>query len=226
MGTALTILTLCCFALALKLLRPKAPRDILSQRDFVRYILLNGNATLRDLVVRSFPQGTSSFDVDGNTILREQNECCLIYYAYKFGALSEEDVAKCYRLATKHNVTIIYALTNHSERKALTVTEYIPQRFNIVNTATIYKYLIKRGLIPSKEVFKHKKSKITNFFHVIINKTNIKYYLICGLSASLISLITPLKVYYLVFAFLNLFLGVLSLIFSERNVGKFELFKH
>ena len=225
-GALTSILTVFFFAFLLKTVRPRSPKDRLSLRDFIRYVLLNGNEVLKKAVELSFPNGTDLKEAEGNTLFFDGNSRNLIYYAFKFGSLSEEDVAKCYRLAERYGAESIYALTNHSERKALAVTEYIPQRFSIVGASTIYKYLLKRDLIPSKHVFRHKKTKTANFFRAVINGSNVKYYLICGLSASLISLLTPLRVYYLVFAFLNLILAVLSLLFSEKNTGECEIFKH
>ena len=224
-ATFASLLALCSIALVMKLIRPRSSNDRLSLRDFIRYILLNGNKVLKEMVERSFPKDTQLLDADGNTVVSDQNERYLLYYAFKFGALSEEDVAKCYRLAKQYEAKGIYALTNHSERKALAVTEYIPQRFSIISASTLYRYLSKRGLIPSKTVFMRKKTKILNFLHVIVNGSNVKYYLICSASASLISIITPFRIYYLVFAFLNLLLAVLSLVFSEKNAGNCELFK-
>ena len=224
-GTLTTILALFCIWFISNTIRPRAPKDRLSLRDYIRYVLLNGNNVLKKAIELSFPDGTLTEDADGHTLITTSNGRYLIYYAYKFGSLSEEDVAKGYRLATRFCADSIYALTNHSERKALAVTEYIPQRFSIVGARTIYKYLAKRNLIPSKSVFQRKKTKITDVFRVIINVSNIRYYLLCGLSAALISIITPLRVYYLVFAFLNLLLAVLSLVYSEKNTGNCEIFR-
>ena len=99
----------------------------------------------KELVEKSFGEKREIADADGHTLLRGE-ETTLIYYAYKFGTLSEEDVAKSYRLAEKYRCDAIYALTNHSERKALAVTEYVPQRFSVVGAHTVYKYLMKKGL--------------------------------------------------------------------------------
>ncbi|MBP5404688.1 MAG: hypothetical protein J6Y74_01910 [Clostridia bacterium] len=223
-GTLCALLGIGIIYLALKLIRPRTPKDKLSKRDFIRFVLLNGNSELKERVENSFPNMSIS-TAEGQTLLENQGEKSLIYYAYKFGALSEEDIAKAYRIARGYSLERIYVLTNHSERKALAVTEYIPQRVTIIGASTLYKYLLKRGGIPSKSVFFRKKNRIANFFRVALSGSNVKYYCIAGLSTSMLALLSPLRIYYLAFSFLNLLLAILSLANKEGNVGDRDLFK-
>lgn len=223
-GTICALLGIGIFYLALKLIHPKTPKDKLSKRDFIRYVLLNGNSELKKRVEKSFRDAVIS-DADGNTVLEKNKEKSLIYYAYKFGALSEEDIAKAYRIARCHALEKIYILTNHSERKALAVTEYIPQKVTIIGASTLYKYLLKRDAIPLKSVFLRKKNRMANFLRVAISGANVKYYCIAGLSTSLLSLLSPLRIYYMAFSFFNLFLAIISLANRERNAGECDIFK-
>ena len=220
-----SFLTIGILFFASKCIKPKTPKDLLSKRDFIRYVLLNGNNCLKTLVESSFSEKESPIDREGNTIIEGSEGRALIYYAYKFGSLSEEDIAKAYRIARDANAQKIYALTNHAERKALAVTEYIPQTCTIVGASTLYKYLLKRSLIPPKSVFMRKKSRTANLFRAALDRGNVKYYCIAGLSTSLLSLLSPLKTYYMIFSFLNLALAIVSLIFSEKNCGECEIFK-
>ena len=223
-GAICAVLALSFFTLLLRLLRPRAPKDRLSKKNFVRYILLKGNGRLKTLVEMSFDEKQMIADAEGNTLLRGE-ENTLIYYAYKFGSLSEEDVAKSYRLAEKHDCRAIYALTNHLDRKAIAVTEYIPQRFTVIGAATLYKYLLKKGLIPPKERMERKGGKVSNFFKTALNGSNAKYYIWAGLSTALLALFTPITTYYILFSFLNLALATGCLLVSEKNDGKNGLFK-
>lgn len=223
-GAICALLTIGIFYLFLKIIHPKTPKDRLSKRDFIRYVLLNGNSELKERVENSFKDALIS-DAEGNTVLEKNKEKSLLYYAYKFGALSEEDIAKAYRIARSHSLEKIYVLTNHSERKALAVTEYIPQKVTIIGASTLYKYLLKRGEIPSKSVFLRKKKRVANFFRVAVSGANVKYYCIAGLSTSLLSLLSPLRIYYMAFSFFNLFLAIISLANSERNAGECDIFK-
>ena len=224
LGTLCALFGIGFFYLALRLIHPKTPKDALSKRDFIRFVLLNGNAELKKRVENSFSESNVS-EADGHTVLENGKESSLIYYAYKFGALSEEDVAKAYRIAQAHSLKRIYVLTNHSERKALAVTEYIPQRLTIIGASTLYKYLLKRGAIPAKSAFLRKKNRIANFFRVALSGGNVKYYCIAGLSTSLLSLLSPFRLYYIAFSFLNLLLAILSLANREGNVGDCDIFK-
>lgn len=207
-----------------RLIRPRTPRHLLSKRNFIRYILLNGNSTLKELIRLSFPAHITLEEAEGHTILAGE-ERILLYFAYKFGSLSEEDVAKSYRLARKYGCSEIYALTNHLDRRALAVTEYIPQRFTVTSASAIYKYLLKKSLIPTKEVLEKPNGMVLKFFKTALNENNAKFYIWAGLSTALLALFTPITTYYIVFSFLNLALSVACVCLSEKSQGKNRLFK-
>lgn len=224
MGVICALLSVIVLASFFALLRPRAPKHLLSKKNFVRYILLKGTGELKSLVEKSFEEKYPVKDADGHTLLCGKSPA-LLYYAYKFGSLSEEDVAKSYRLAEKHGCPAIYALTNHLDRKAIAVTEYIPQKFTVISATTLYKYLLKKSLIPPKEALEKKSGKVSKFLKTALNAGNTKYYIWAGLSTALLALFTPITTYYILFAFVNLALAVACLLFSEKSEGNDELFK-
>lgn len=206
------------------LIHPKAPKRLLSKRNFIRYVLLKGTGALKDLVetaLSPLPCETAS----DHTVITSDAGRTLVYYAYKFGSLSEEDVAKSYRLAEKHQCDEIYALTNHLDRKSLAVAEYIPQKYNVINASTLYKFLSKKNLIPQKEALPKKNGKASNPFRTLLRAENAKYYVWAGLTTALLALFTPITIYYIVFSFINLLLATATMLLSERNNGKNKLFK-
>ena len=218
------LLSIAICVMAVRLIRPREPKHLLSKKNFVRYILLNGNNVLKTLAELSFSERFSLEDAEGHTVI-DTNDRILIYYCYKFGSLSEEDVAKSYRLAQKYRCTAIYALTNHLDRRAYAVTEYIPQKFTVINTATLYKYLLKKNLIPERECLARKSGKVGKIIKTALAEGNAKYYIWAGLSTSFLALFTPITTYYIVFAFINLALAIGCLFFSEKGEGKDRLFK-
>ena len=222
---AITAILACSAAvLFVRLLKPREPKDRIGKRNFVRYVLLHGNGILKKAIEASFDGKCECEDADGHTVLALK-ERILVYYTYKFGSLSEEDVAKSYRLAEKNDCTAIYALTNHLDRKAIAVTEYIPQSFTVVGASAIYKYLSKKGLLPPKDALGRKKGKRLSVLKTALNASNAKYFIWAGLTTSLLALFTPITTYYIVFSFVNLILAIASMLCSEKNEGKNELFK-
>lgn len=211
--------------LFLRLIRPRSPKGLLNKRNFIRYVLLNGNGALKVLVEKSLTEKFDLKDLGEHTLLSWKDKTVLIYYAYKFGSLSEEDVAKSYRLARVNGAETIYALTNHLDRKALAVTEYIPQKFNVTSTATLYKYLLKKGLIPNKDALRRKSGKATDLLKTVLKAGNAKYYVWAGLTTALLAMFTPITAYYLAFSFVNLALALLTIFLSERSEGENELFR-
>jgi len=219
-----SILASAVVVLFVRLVKPREPKNRIGKRNFVRYVLLHGNEVLKQRIEASFEGRYPMEQADGHTVLALK-ERTLIYYIYKFGSLSEEDVAKSYRLAEKSGCTVIYALTSHLDRKAIAVTEYIPQRFTVIGASTVYKYLAKKGLLPPKDALSRKKEKRLSFLKTVFCASNAKYYVWAGLTTALLALFTPITTYYIVFSFVNLVLAVLSMSFSERGDGKDELFK-
>ena len=196
----------------------------MSKRNYIRYVLLNGNATIKSAVEASFAGKYEWEEAEGHTVLVGE-ERRLIYYTYKFGSLSEEDVAKSYRLAEKYRCEAIYALTNHLDRKAIAVAEYIPQRFTVIGASALYKYLLKKGLVPPKEAMERKKGKGGAFLKTALNARNAKFFVWAGLSTALLALFTPITTYYIVFSFINLLVALACVLFSEKSEGRDELFK-
>ena len=224
LGALCALLFVATLALFLRLLHPRTPKNLLSKRNFIRYVLLNGNATLKRTVEASFGKEFHCEDAEGHTILIDEQRR-LIYYTYKFGSLSEEDVAKSYRLAEKYRCEAIYALTNHLDRKAIAVAEYIPQRFTVIGASALYKYLLKKKLLPPKEAMERKKGKRFTLLKTALNARNAKYFVWAGLSTSLLALFTPITTYYIVFSFINLLVAIACVLFSEKSEGRNELFK-
>ena len=219
-----SILACSTVVLFVRLIKPREPKNRIGKRNFIRYVLLNGNDTLKKAIEASFEGRFQTEEVDGHTVL-DTKERTLVYYTYKFGSLSEEDVAKSYRLAEKTGCKAIYALTNHLDRKAIAVTEYIPQKFTVIGAAAIYKYLSKRGLLPPKEALSRKKGKRLSALKAAFTAANAKYFVWAGLTTSAIALFTPLTAYYIVFSFVNLILAVTCMLLSEKSEGRNELFK-
>ena len=224
-GATSAVLSVLILLMIPALFHPRTPRKLLSKRNFIRYILLNGNSALKELVQTSFASGPLLQEAEGHTVLSGDRRV-LIYYAYKFGSLSEEDVAKSYRLAKKYDCPEIYALTNHLDRKALAVTEYIPQRFTVTSASALYKYLLKKSLIPPKESLEKRNGKISRFLKSALNEHNAKFYIWAGLSTALLAMFTPITTYYIVFSFLNLALSIACVLLSEKSEGKDRLFKN
>ena len=203
--------------------KPKTPKGKLSKRDFVRSILLNGNESLKRIVENALRSDYTLSGANECTLIEINDKKAILCYAYKFGALSEEDVAKSYRIASRFGAETIYVFTNHTERKALAVTAYIPQRFVVIGAGTLYKYLLKKNLIPEKEKKQRKRKKAGFLLSSALTAKNAKYFVFAGFSTALIALLTPFAVYYIAFAFINLLLAALSLVFSEKGDGKNDL---
>jgi len=134
-------------------------------------------------------------------IYETQEKRVLVAVLYRFLNLTQEDIASAYRFATKENVTEIIMLTRARERKTITLTALIPIKFIFPSKYAVHKALKKHNALPKKlarpqrQKFTYDKSLILS---TIFSKQKSRLYLFLSLTFALLSLLTPLKTYYLI----------------------------
>lgn len=222
-GIICTALLACIVSIFIVKNQKRSPKDSISKREFVRRILLEGNGYLTDIFSHCIGNSYTIVKDGDSLILTAENKSILIYPAYKFGSLSEEDIAKSYRIAVKHNSDKIFVLTNHTERKALAISEYIPQKISIISVKTLYGFLAKKELLPQKTI-NNKKRKIGIILKECISYSNIKFFLFAAFSTAFVAFFTPFKLYYIIFACINVLLAFLTLLFAGKGQNERDFF--
>ena len=74
----------------------------------------------------------------------------------------------------------------------------------------VYRWLSKRGALPNLKRVKQKFS-LSAFFEAALRRSNLKNYLFSGVILVSVAFLTPLKIYYLVFGSISLFMALLTL---------------
>ena len=77
-GSAASLLLIVAVALFLSFIHPRTPKNRLSKRNFIRYVLLKGNGELKRIVCLSFPDELRSADAGEHTLLSYGKERILI----------------------------------------------------------------------------------------------------------------------------------------------------
>lgn len=127
----------------------------------------------------------------------------LVAVLYRFINLTQEDIASAYRVGVKEEVDEIVILTRARERKTITLTALLPVKFTFPSKYSVYKALKKHNALPQKPS-KPKRQKIRYDKSLILNSVfssqKSRFYLFLSLIFAFLSLLTPLKTYYLISA--------------------------
>ncbi len=139
----------------------------------------------------------------------------LVAVLYRFINLTQEDIASAYREATRQGANEIIILTRARDRKTLTLTALLPLKFHFPDKYTVHKALKKYNALPPKltppQKVKIKMDK-RELIESVLNPKRTKYLLFISFSLALMSLITPLKTYYLIMATVPLVIVLVSMI--------------
>ncbi|MDD3946528.1 MAG: hypothetical protein PHI19_01660 [Clostridia bacterium] len=150
-----------------------------------------------------------SFVLNGDT---------LVYNNLKFTPTIEEDIAKMYRLCKAKGLSKAIFVAARTDRKMMSlaaylgISAYFPDRFTIKN------YLVRHNAVPQPPEpvqFKLPKLKIKELAPIVFDRRKVKYYLFSGIMLLLMSLITPLRLYYLIFSSVPMVLAIISLFIKE-----------
>ena len=142
-----------------------------------------------------------------NYILLEKS---IIIANFKFSALGGSDVANVCKTAKKHGKNHVYLITKSIDRHAWQIANLEDINIEIVKAKQVYKFLAKHNALP---VLKKPRQKFSfkALLQTILSRRNFKNYAFSGAVLVLVSFLTPLKIYYIVFGTILLAFALLSL---------------
>ncbi|MBO5773381.1 MAG: hypothetical protein J6R44_00970 [Clostridia bacterium] len=144
-------------------------------------------------------------------IYRHDNKLILVAVLYRFINLTQEDIASAYRFGAREGVNEIIILTRARERKTITLTAILPIRFTFPSKYAVWKELKKHNALPPKPT-KPTRQKITYDKSLILSRLfsnqKSRLYLFLSLIFAFLSLLTPLKTYYLISACVMILLAI------------------
>jgi hypothetical protein len=198
-----------------KTVRFKKP-EILSKKDFMRLLLLEGRDYVTETMRRVFSVFYDTEAIKEGITVKIGDKIILVYNGFKFGALSEEDVAASYRAAKQENIDEIYFFYNTADRRAFALANFIEQKIHLMPFKIFYKLAERAKALPLPSKIK-KPRRWGLIFKSAVSYVNIKYFLFASFSTALLSLFTPLRVYYLIFSAVNVLLAIIVAIISAKE---------
>lgn len=137
-------------------------------------------------------------------------ENCAIIANFKFSSLSASDMQSVCALATKLQRDKIFVIARSVDRKAFQVSSAYEIKVKIIKIKEVFKFLKKHDALPPLKKIKAKPT-IHALLETIFNRQNFKHYVFSGIVLMLVSLLTPLKIYYIVIGSLLLALAIICL---------------
>jgi hypothetical protein len=137
----------------------------------------------------------------------------LVFNNIKFSPTSEEDIARLYRACKAKNFSKVLLIAGRTDRKLLAFAASLGLSVRCPTPITIKRYLQQHNALPeppSPLKIKLPKYKIKDLLSVVFDRQKAKYYIFTGVLLLLMSLITPLRLYYLIFASVPMALAILS----------------
>lgn len=135
---------------------------------------------------------------------------CVIISAYKFSMLTIGDMGAICELAQKFKDKRVYVFARGIDRRAYSIVQLENVKFSLIKIKTVYKFLLRHDALPDLKPIKNKFS-LRAFFDAVLCRSNFKSYAFSGTILILVSFITPLKIYYLIFGSISLIFALLTL---------------
>ena len=178
-----------------------------------------------DLFINVTPPYFEPEKIENCFIITQNCEKVLVCPNYRFSNCSNEDVAKFYRMAKKHNINKVRVLSKLNSRSTIMFARSLDIEFEFVSSRAVRKYLFNHNALPEainkfsvkkesfvKEFMKKSSAQKWEFFSMMFTKKRAKYFFISSVSTSLIGLFTPYKWYYITVSIITLIGGVVCLV--------------
>ena len=107
---------------------------------------------------------------------------------------------------------LILVVNEYDEKDYQKIKQYLPISVELIDVRCAIYALDKANLLPDVPNNKAERPKLSVLFKSAIGRKNFKYFLLSGLSLALLSVLTPLKLYYLTFCTISLSLAILCII--------------
>lgn len=166
---------------------------------------IRGNEYVIDLLKSAVKYGC----LDSGKNYIELNNCVIIS-AYKFNRLAIGDMGEICKLAERYKDKRVYVLARGIDRRAYSIVQLENVKFSLIKIKTVYKFLLRHDALPDLKPIKNKFS-MRALLDAVLCRANFKLYAFSGAILILVSFITPLRIYYIVFGSISLLIAILTL---------------
>lgn len=201
-GIAATVLFNLLYAIYEKKKRPYSPYQLAFN--------LTINDSAADLTSRMLPNGVS-YIKEGNTIICGTGE--LIYTQFGFSQFGMSDILKAIKCAKNHNCSMLTIITPEYDRKIYSIINRSMVKVKIITIRKFMHMLIKHNLLP--DLKNTPRNNIS--FRDIFNRNVGGRFFLSGTIIALISIVMPIKLYYLIISAICFIIGIICIFIPEKS---------
>lgn len=183
-----------------------------SSEKFTRQLAIMGSEYALQLYADSYELSQT---ISGNKLYTDDT---LYFSAVKFGSASADDVASAFRSAIEKNMRIVKIICRDASRDASLLAESLPLDVTFIKSHYIYKRLRSQNKLPPLLEMKKSRLKglsIKNMLANIFSTNNTRYYIFSGGILSVMSLITPMRLYYLIMSSVSFVMAVSTIVYTR-----------
>lgn len=183
-------------------------RKTMRYGDWVTYCALHGKDYLLSLLATLSP---SSNIVDGKDYVLIDGQAVFLWA--KFSGISPDSIANMCSVCIKDGIDLAYVLCNESNKNSLYFAERISNvKLEFCNLKRVYKSAALHDLLPNKTQRPNFKHLISTIIHSMLDRSNVKRFVLVSAILLIFSFITPLTGYYLIISSIALVLALLCLV--------------
>ena len=182
-----------------------------SSQKLAKHFALMGNKYTASFINSIVNVENKEIINDSYILLKEKNE--IIVPIIKFSNLGYENIANIYRTAKNLECNKIYIIYSNIDRNAMVLANGLNIKCEFISIDYLFNYLKKSDKLPVLDEFSEKpinKISLKILIKAILNRKNTKYYIFTGVLFLLLSLITPLQVYYATVTTISFMLALLT----------------
>jgi len=178
-------------------------------RELSMYFAMHENPV--DIIVKLLPENIS-YIRENNALIMKSGE--ILYTSFGFSQFSMNDMLKAVKYAKAHNSSMLTIVTSDYDRQIYSLLPSYPElKISIFGMKQLMKTMIKKNLLPD---IKKRPKRLNNLSEIFTRQMGGRF-LLSGSIIALMSIVMPIKLYYLLISLICFTLGIICMINPRRK---------
>jgi hypothetical protein len=210
-----------------KFFASKIKREYINSENLFKFFLINGNAFAAEYICGNIKPEFKPV-LDGEFISVKNGETNgLIFPIFKYSKIGKDEIVKIYRVSRERAAQKVFIIAKNFDRDVFLAAADLNLSLSMIKIPVLCRYLKSvRALPPPPE--KKPKNKDSIGLKVIADSVfstkNSRRFLFATLITLLMSVLTPLKIYYCIMSAISFSLAALCLLIPSKSVAQNGIF--
>ena len=199
----------------------KIKKERINAERLYRLFLIRGNAYAAEYIAAKIGAEHSP-EHKGDYILVDQGggSLAVVFPIFRFAKISKDDLLRMYRTAEADSAAAVYIISKNRERELSAEAKNLGISLLFIKIPVLYRYLKAKNALPILPAPPPRvRFSLSIFAEAFFCRRNSRRFMFASMALLVTSLITPLKTYYYVMAFVSFLLGLVCLLFPESSGG-------